>query len=398
MPLRGTQSHTFLGRSSLGLISIARDGDGKRNGSPESKANSTRLAFNVLKIDTYMALLCNQPPVLHVEELELGLTSTFSLYNAYGIDKFFLRRRQEPPDRIQCSMANMARYPRTMLSSGTLVDDVALGFYGTYLRIWKWAQTRRINPFGMVDSEQGESVSHQLETWKIRLDSISNLWAEPEANAAVINYFLCAYRSEEEPIDAGWEGPVLDRIAAQILNVTILYHLLALHLNADIRSMTAMATGSWDMVGGPAPPEAVNSCAIRQWALSQEARVALVHSISILKAYENALVTMDSPCQSLDPIAHVALSTAGVVLRCWFCETSCDCKDRHQPFPDMGESLAKDHWVQNGGPISVGSVTLCRCLKNTWMTRFVSTLSQGAKSWDASGSIVEALQKEFSAI
>jgi hypothetical protein len=356
-----------------------------------------------------MALLCNQPPMIQLEELELGLTPTYALFNAPGIDGFFAREREEPADREACSMASMIQSPHTVLSSGTLVEDTVLGFCGTYRGIYTRAQTRRILPHTVdtpgVDLGQGEDAV-KLEAWKMRLDGISHLWIEPQTNTAAIGYLVRVYSanadSAQPSADEGWERPALDRIAVGVTNASIFYHLLALHMSADIRAVTATVIGLRSLGGGrgvaaACAPDASMVGAIQRWVVSREARVAVIHSLRMLKACENALSAVDPPNESLDPIVHVALSTAAMVLRCWLANdvVSCQCHagDGMQPIPDLDLDVIpdRDRWVQTGESVTVDGVPVCPCSAGPWMARFTLVLCDGGKRWEMSRLVADSI-------
>ena len=373
-----------------------------------------RLAASIVKIDVYMALLHNHPPMIQAEELELGLAHTYTLFNAHGIDAFFARDAEEPADREACSIASMIQSPQTTLPSGTLVEDTVLGFCGTYRGIYTRAQTRRILPHAAdtsgVDLGQGEDAV-KLEAWKMRLDGISHLWIDPQTNAAAISYLVRAYSanadSAQPSANEGWERPALGRIAASVTNASILYHLLALHLSADIRAVTVAVIGLRSLGGGPGvaaacAPDASTVGAIQRWAVSREARVAVMHSLSILKACENALstCTVGTPDESLDPIAHVALSTAAMVLRCWLLNdvVSCQCHagDGMLQTPKLNLDVIpdRDGWVATGGSVTVDGVPVCPCSAGPWMARFALVLRDGGKRWQMSRLVADSLNSQ----
>lgn len=246
----------------------------------------------------------------------------------------------------------------------------------------------------------------KLEAWKRRLDSISRLWINPQTNAAAIGYLVRAYSaktdSAQPSADEGWERPALDRIAAGVTNASIFYHLLALHLSADIRAVTVAATGLRSLGGGPGvaaacAPDAPTVGGIQRWAVSREARVAVIHSLSILKACENVLSTMGSEGESLDPIVHVALSTAAMVLRCWLSNDVVSCQwhagDGMQKMPelDMDVIPGRDGWVQTGESVTMDGVPVCPCSAGPWMARFTLVLCEGGKRWEMSRLVADSL-------
>lgn len=337
-----------------------------------------------------MALLSNQPPLLQTEELELQLPSTFALWNALGINVFFKRDPQEPEWREQSIMADFIGGSAAP-SSSLLPDDVALGFCGAYRDIWKWS---RVSRTGNTQSADADAVHKLVESWKSRLDDMANLWTEPQVKEHEINLLLRAYRGEEDDRDPGWEKSVLTRLCSICLNTTMLYHLLAINLSAETRCLNTIVLGSWSLEGRPAATLSPSDrTRLDQWALEPRARNSVIHSLCVLKAYENTL-TIENLSHTVDPIANVALCTAAIVMKAWlWASSSCCCSLEGMKSLEINDTSAKDHWVRLGGPVLVDNVALCGCSKGPWMARFVSALMQGGQQWEMSGSIAECLRK-----
>lgn len=356
--------------------------------SGQSYANFCRLATLLLKVDTYFGLLCNQPPVLQVEELDLGLPPTFALCHGYGIEVFFARDPEEPSWREQLPIAKFLGGSAPL--SGLLIEDIMLGFCGTYREIWSYSQEAR-NPH---HSMERSGVPQKLESWKTRLDDISNLWMEPQLKAQEINFLLRAYRGEENASDAGWEISVMTRIAVVCLNTMMLYHILSIHHCADVRTLSILTLESWSLGGGPSVrPLPAKGATLSQWASEPRARSSIIHSISILKAYENSLATMKDVSQTMDPVAHVGLCTGAIVLRGWFASSACNCHAGGMQSLNVDDPSEKDRWIELNGSVSVDSVALCRCSSGPWMARFISALTQGGQLWEMSDSVAECLRK-----
>ena len=345
---------------------------------------------SILKLDTYMALLSNQPPFLHTEELELQLPSTFALWNALGIDVFFERDPQEPKWREQLTMADFIG-GSAVPSSPLLPDDVALGLCGAYRDIWTWS---RISRTGNIRSVDADAVHELVESWKLRLDDMANLWSEPQAREHEINLLLRAYQGEEDDRNPGWEKSVLTRLCSICLNTTMLYHLLAINLSAETRCLNTAVLGSWSLEGRPAATLGPSDrTRLEQWALEPRARNSVIHSLCVLKACENTF-TIENIGHAVDPIANVALCTAAIVTKAWLSAgPSCCCTLEGMQSLEINDTSAKDRWVRIGGAVLVDNVALCICSMGPWMARFVSALMQGGQQWEMSGSIAECLRK-----
>lgn len=343
-----------------------------------------------------MALFCNQPPTILVDELELGLTDTHALANAFGIHKFMAREPEDPIDRLSCTMAAMARTSDTILVSGTLFEDVWLGLCGTFAEIWNCNQLRRIQS-RPSDSQQHtiqrQAVMHRLEAWKLRLQGLADLMVEPVKNVEAANRLLRIYRGEEDTHTPGWEKIVRNRIATHIFNVNLFYHLLGLHCSADIQSMTAMTLGSWSMTGTPpAKPDVMADERIARWSVTPEGRLAVLHALHLLKIYEGSTAVAGQ--QSMDPIGLVALATAGTVLCCWIHSDRivCRCNDPNVPELLVDVVSAANGWVQYGGAITVDGTPLCVCSSTTWMARFAGVLAQRGRDWGVIDDLVQRWQ------
>lgn len=342
-----------------------------------------------------MALFCNQPPMILVDELELGLTDTHALANAFGIDKFMARDPEDPIDRASCTMAAMARNADTILVSGTLFEDVWLGLCGTFAQIWNCNQQRRIQ-CGAGDFQkhaaQRRVVMHQLEAWKLRLQGIADLVIEPVRDVEAANRLLRIYRGEEDTNTPDWENIVKDRIAANLFNANLFYHLLGMHCTSDIKTLTAMTLGSWSMTGFPAAnPDAMADERTGRWSITPEGRLAVLHAIHLLKIYASSFGVPQR--QALDPIGLVALATAGIIMCCWIHSGRivCHCNDTNLPNLLVDVVSADNGWVRYGGAIAVDGTPLCMCSSTIWMARFAGVLAQRGRGWG----VIDVLVKRW---
>ena len=350
-----------------------------------------------LKVDTYLSIVCNQPPIIQVEELELSVPSTLTMWNSLGLDKYFLRQHSEPQDRKQCSMAAMASNSNSGILPGRILfEDAILGLCGTYQRVRRWVQNQALSPArNDVLASQGNALILELENWKSYLDGTSRLWAAPQENAAAISHLSRAYTIDEDKNVPGWEQSVLARISVYFLNATMLYHLAALYLSADISNVILFSTGFRNLAGtSAAPKESAKAIKLVRWASTQEGRRAVTHSILTLKTYENGLEAIADPSRSMDPIAHVALSTAALICRTWFTvgAMACECLALDIPDVDLNDTHEKDQWILEGGPIRVDGSPLCSCEQEVWVARFTSALSTAEARWAKASAVKLFLQ------
>jgi hypothetical protein len=338
--------------------------------------------------------------MLHPEELLLRITECFCQWNGHGFDVFLQRKPLEPADREQCRMSDMARSPQTSLLSGTLVEDVHLGLHGMVASVWRLSQLRHSNPLlSTMQSTEFELLCRQLEAWKYRLDEIYNTVHLRQVGDPALNFLLRAYSRVEEPAEAGWEKPVLARIGAQLTSATMAYHFIGLHLFSDLKNITITTTGSRSLSQMGANAQAVMPAswqALERWASSMEARTAVMHSISALKAYENAVSVAMAQSETLDPLAHSVLSASALLLKAWLSTTTGTCVCGRSlgyavPPLDWSDHIQRDHWVQGGGIVCVDGTPFCPCALDEWMARFAATLSQGATSWDMRDTVMKSI-------
>ncbi|KAI6781443.1 uncharacterized protein J7T54_001405 [Emericellopsis cladophorae] len=357
--------------------------------------NLSAVAF---KVDTYLALLFNEPPLLHAEELQLSLPCTFASENAAGIVRFFQRAKREPPEREHIAVADYVLYPEWFEEqmSHTALEDINLGLLGCYRDIWRHVQNQRGN--GHVRLVLAGPLSERLELWKSKLDAISRtLGGTSNTDDTVRRGLAMSYLCLEEPGDPGWEASVLARMAAHFMNATMLYHMLHMHLTMDARVVYAFAIGRWSLVNTAHVPQSLfNTAALQSWARWPPGRAAVVQALLALRSYENgASMTAGGTNLCSDPIAHVSLATAGMVLRAWFQGREvacCCCPGSTMALPELNLDDAQG-WIENGVSVSVAGVALCRCQWTCWMGRCVEALVKGAALWELRADVIETLRE-----
>ncbi|KAL2671278.1 hypothetical protein Neosp_013858 [[Neocosmospora] mangrovei] len=116
-----------------------------------------------------------QPAALHREEVDATMPSTFSLWNAYGLNVFFRRLSQEPTDRVGFKLSEVISNPNSQAKSLVLLEDVHLALCGLLPGIWNHTQiVRRTTEAGRPMPNSLTSLAWQLETWKADLERISH--------------------------------------------------------------------------------------------------------------------------------------------------------------------------------------------------------------------------------
>lgn len=328
------------------------------------------------------------------------MLSSYGLTNGHGIHIFFQRHKQEPTDRQSYPMFEVATNPNVSIPSGILLQDVQLGLCGLFSEIYRWGQKRRFQNAGVhPDYCRNQELEAQLETWKVQLHGICNVWKDPIANENAIKYMMHAYRGKEEPGEEGWEEKVSARISRTFFNVSMLHSLLRLYLYADLRSIYLFSMGSLDLgqTMTPAVPDPENTNRLQHWAMSWKGRRAVIFSLYILKSYENAPFTL--PEQTVDPTAHMAVATAALVLRCWIVNSTdhCECGILPgQPSSALNLELEadKEQWAIEGGVVVLEGTPMCLCALSVWMARFVTAISTRGRDWEMGKAVLNVLNQK----
>jgi len=138
-----------------------------------------RLAVTVFKIDTYIAILTCQPPLLRLKEIRLSSASTFALWNARDLPVWEVRKELEPSGRTKITIPQMLSHlleaPIDNDSSSVifLPEDAQIGFLSMFSEIWHLGEdgeyiSENLNPI----ISQKEHLNNQLLTLKRRLDGM----------------------------------------------------------------------------------------------------------------------------------------------------------------------------------------------------------------------------------
>ncbi|RFU82038.1 transcription factor zn, c2h2 / cys6 [Trichoderma arundinaceum] len=356
-----------------------------------------RLATNIFKLDTYISLLTQQPPSLQREEMGLGLTSTFALWNAYGLDVFFRRWPSEPLERSQYKIRDLALGSQQPISPIILVEDIQIRMMGVTNYVWILSKMRgNPNPALCISPDQKELISARLKRCKLQLDGMTSIWKEPDQHKMHIEFLLRAYSAGEEPFHEDWEKPVQSRFFSFIFSATMLYHLLNMHIYADVHSYmqnlpVVSSPGVTPSSLSATPP--INNAEIHDWATSMDSRIAVSHAIFAYRVYGSTTSSpSDLKAEVVDPIAHMTIAAGAAVLWTWIQNNSAACSCMSMPLAGeldfgfvplgAGKSPEVDHWIRNGGNIWLHGVHVCKCNVDVWLSPFAAILSHGAKKWE----------------
>lgn len=299
-----------------------------------------RLLVLTFQFDAAFALAHGQPPLLHLQEISIGLTSTFALWNAYGVDIFALRELEEPHERSKVPISEISVRSDPVISSGLLVEDVHLGLCSILQSIWVLSRASPSNKENPSHTFQKSLFFQTLDDWKHELDNINKL-ADPgnftgSATGHVAGYLFLAYRGEDDSVAAS-----LERINTLVQDGMILYYYLKLSLYV------------FDLVR---PGKQIKDSQKELWDSFKYRKKALVCALQMLKIVESKA--------SFNPLIRHALTMAVDVTIASLSGQKCNLGGQHavnnnaQHWSDLSESF----WV-DGTPV-------CVCRLTVWIERF----------------------------
>ncbi|CAM1503243.1 Fc.00g080190.m01.CDS01 [Cosmosporella sp. VM-42] len=185
-----------------------------------------RLVANTYKLDTFLAILRRQPPILHTAEIDVELTFRFCLWNTKTIDVLQRRYSEEPLDRQTYKMSQFLAPDAVLAPADLLVEDIELGLCGTLLQAWEICQVRHTARFDpLADNTGFNKLLTRLGTWKARLDTISTLLGQRIAGAGGtgLDSLVQAYLGKESQDDPEREQAALGRITSLLTDAALLH-------------------------------------------------------------------------------------------------------------------------------------------------------------------------------
>ncbi|RSL68296.1 hypothetical protein CEP54_002859 [Fusarium duplospermum] len=329
-----------------------------------------RLIVALYKIDVYLSITRGQPPSLHREEIDATMPSTFSLWNAYGLNVFFRRLSQEPTDRVGFKLSEVISNPNSQAKSLVLLEDVHLALCGLLPGIWNHTQiVRRTTEAGRPMLNSLTSLAWQLETWKADLERISHQCTQcfHADQTEEFPFFAYVGKYEEEPQRA--KVAAMNHIKCLVSDCMMTYHLQGMQLYSDIRIMNTVARFSAQATGEDSSKTLriqKHQSQLNAWAMTSESRRALLHALSVLRGCEADIQTNEPQTQSIDPIAYLTISMSALVVWAWliFSEHACDCVPSLSHInvgvdPTNLQSTAQlENWIQSGGTAALQSIPL----------------------------------------
>ncbi|KAE8555882.1 hypothetical protein EYB25_000580 [Talaromyces marneffei] len=293
-----------------------------------------RLLVFVYQFDAYFALIHGTPPLLHLQEVSIGLPSTFALWNAYGLDVFALRELEQLPERSAVRVSEIPNCADSITSSGLLVEDVHLGLCSLLQSIWVLSQTpnKKESP---SHTFQQSLLIQTLDQWKQALDKINELTGPGNFTGNAARYLFLAYRGEDDSIAAS-----LERITALLQDAMILYYYM---------KMTHYVV---DVVG---PRKQVDS-QTELWQTSKDRKEALVCAVQVLKIVESK--------KTFNPLVRHALATGVDVMIVLLSGQKCHLSGKH------AVNNTSQHWSDIGGSFWIDGTPVCVCKLVFWVGRF----------------------------
>ena len=240
------------------------------------------------------------------------------MWNAYGLHIFFPRHRTEPWRRGAYKMSCLDPASQQHLPSGILVEDIQVCLMGTLNGIWVVQQLRRNR--NDAAARKADAIARQLKLCKIQLDTVEDALERPELHGQYADFLLRAYSGKGLPSEPKWRQRVLDRLYSAIFSARMLYHLLNVHLHADVQTMRDVAQISplsEPESGSTSPTWQRKAMQIQEWAISTDSRAAVLHAMYVWRTYQEASPGLELRREPSDPIAYMALSAAATVLWAW---------------------------------------------------------------------------------
>lgn len=354
----------------------------------------------MFKIDNYLSILRHQPPLLDRDEIFLKLTNTYALWNAHGVYTFYKREKDEPSDRERQFFAATISNPRPLMSSLLMIEDIQLGICGMQCSVWRYAQFRH-RGLTVVPSEKysQESLRDRLEAWKSQLEKTAAELSIQAKSPNAPDFPLKAYFGAESLDSPDWRDTVSIRISSLIFDTTMLYHLLSLHLCSDLRTLVIVAATK----NGPCPLNSVKCASIedeenrvRLWVSSRDARIALLHSATVVASLTTGLDCHSSLAQlevrncTADPITYMTVAASALIAWTYisYVAVTCNCLPETcysgpaLELVGLKEGPELDKWILEGGLAAVDGVSLCQCNTGLLMEKFEASLPSGKRWWE----------------
>ncbi|KEY69077.1 hypothetical protein S7711_09580 [Stachybotrys chartarum IBT 7711] len=277
-----------------------------------------RLVDSLFKVDAYMSFVTHQDAFLNIEEMDIGIPSTFAIWNAHVYMAFYERLDTEPRDRQELTLRDVASNPPIVAPSGVLLEDIQLGLFALASKIKDVQQSDDVEGKSSF-RQQLPSLFNQLKYWKSHIDVVGDMLAQANFDRASAGFLVRAYAGGEVSSNDS-ESIIMGRIRSLRYRTVMLYHLLSiqLHFKIESHSLAWPALVQLASAGGTVPVS-------KTWLASTHAQAVLRHSLAVIDEHGTMLAPLSLHADSLDPLACLALSIARIMIKSWFaCSGSLD--------------------------------------------------------------------------
>jgi hypothetical protein len=281
-----------------------------------------KLVACLFKVEAYMALLGDSLPQISPAELDIGLPQTFGQRNSWGILVWYKRLPDEPTDRATLNLSDVVL--RRSEPSTLLVEDIELGLCAMAPSLWKYNQDRRR---GAECAASREDLSSELTSWKSDLDDIlhsCSIQADRDAPGSNATDFpLRAYRGDDDEKPNEWKALAFNRVQTLAQYTTILFHLLSLHLYADIGTLCQSSDAEVSQLVGEPESAATQgwqeiNTAAKEWKRRKASKYgghAAIHALAIIRTAEALSLKLNLPANHLEAIGRVGLEVSLKILK-----------------------------------------------------------------------------------
>lgn len=325
----------------------------------------------LFKIDTYMSLLSHKEPQLNTYELKVPVTSSFTLWNAYGMDVWFQRQRKEPERTLHMSAFSLKNI-QSLGSEGLLVEDTHIGLCSLYNDIWKRQQGQLDSASSFItpcrlSAEVVEQAEHDLK--------IINDTNASDEDTLKLKQLLTLYLTRPAENDTDDWKTAASQVQGHISESIMLCHVLHLCIFADIQAMNLNV----DRVNGLLSSYRSNlasthevSARLQRWA-EMPADGPATRTAKDIVGLPELKLEGDSKRVRPDPLTDFAIVMSALVIFTWLTHTQRPCI--------CAEQTPSSQY---------GDIPLCVCATDLWVVRF-EALAATCDRQDMSKRIAEIL-------
>jgi hypothetical protein len=349
--------------------------------------------------------------------MRFSLPTTYAMWNQRNIHRFDEAAAREPPARQHMTicehMGAAARLgPDPDSSQAPLLDpslmfpdDVTTGLCALGARIWELSSRSSLDasthaptpPTALATARS--SLLAQLNYWKSALDQFS-LYHDPESQPYPPPFHHPAQPIPERSLpDSFWHGlesrsrfdwpsVVRARAAAQHFDAVNLYHLLSLHVLADVRGLARLARrGDADTDGAEGDVAAQKA---REWAACESARRAVLHAAGVLRSYQADASRGGDARAGREPGGLMALSVSALVVQSYITFSASAAANPPCPVQQGGKhALAAEvdeQWAERGGwpggeVPRLDGLPLCGCVMGEVVRGFGGWMAGDGDGW-----------------